>query len=299
MRIGILTYDDEWSQELIEFVKARLCEAEVSIIGISEVSLQSPLPYDIILDRQSYLEPYLRVAMKHAALHGTYVINNPFSCSLDDKFFFYGIAKKLGFNVPHTLMLPPFEPEYEFEHVLPPLSKEWVEREMKFPAVLKPVNGYAWRNVFFVNSLEEFLEAYRKTGNETMILQERINYSEYVRAFVIGKKHVLPVKYVPEERKYVQDDEFLSREMREKIVNICKRLNKILDYDINTVELGIVDNEPFLIDFSNYVPEIRTYNLPQPYYHWVVEKIGEMIVEYAKSKVKNPLPYEGAGAPLR
>ncbi|MEM3445730.1 MAG: hypothetical protein QW115_07160 [Thermoplasmata archaeon] len=287
MRIGILTYDDEWVQELIHRLVLLLEDVEVKVIGISEVSLALPLDYKIILDRQSYLEPYLRCAMKHAALHGTYVINNPFSCSLDDKFFFYGIAERLGMKVPKTLMLPPFDPDYEFGHVLPPVSWEWVEREMKFPAVLKPVNGYAWRNVFFVNSIQELREVYPKTGNETMILQEKVDYTEYVRAFVVGKKHVLPVKYVPAERKYVYTDGFLPDEMRKKVEEICVRLNTVLDYDINTVEIGIVDGTPYLIDFSNYVPEIRTYNLPSEYYHWIVEKIAEMIADYAKKNVKN------------
>ncbi|MCX8174120.1 MAG: hypothetical protein N3F63_05920 [Thermoplasmata archaeon] len=287
MKIGILTYDDEWAQELVHRLSLLLEGVEAKVIGISEVSLFQPLEYRIILDRQSYLEPYLRCAMKHAALHGTYVINNPFSCSLDDKFFFYGIAEKLGMKVPKTLMLPPFDPDYEFGHVVPPVSWEWVRNEVQFPAVLKPVNGYAWRNVFFVNTLEELCEVYRKTGNETMILQEKVEYTEYVRAFVVGKKHVLPVKYVPGERKYVYTDEFLSAEMREKIAEICVKLNTVLDYDINTVEVGIADGIPYLIDFSNYVPEIKTYNLPKEYYRWIVEKIAEMIAEYAKTMPRN------------
>lgn len=287
MKIGILTYDDEWAQELIHELNLRLENVEARVIGISDISLFQPLEYKIILDRQSYLEPYLRCAMKHAALHGTYVINNPFSCSLDDKFFFYGIAEKLGMNVPRTLMLPPFNPDYEFGHVLPPVSWKWVEKEMKFPAVLKPVNGYAWRNVFFVNSIEELAEIYKQTDNETMILQERVEYGEYVRTFVVGKKHVLPVKYVPEERKYVYTKDFLSEEMRKKIERICVKLNTVLDYDINTVEIGIVGEKPYLIDFSNYVPEIRRYNLPEEYYHWIVEKIAKTIVDYARTDIRN------------
>ncbi|MEM3395763.1 MAG: hypothetical protein QW620_01460 [Thermoplasmata archaeon] len=287
MKIGILTYDDEWVQELIHKLSLHLENVEIRVIGISEVALSKPIEYDIILDRQSYLEPYLRCAMKHAALHGTYVINNPFSCSLDDKFFFYGIAEKLGMKVPKTLMLPPFDPDYEFGHVLPPISWDWVKKEISFPAVLKPVNGYAWRNVFFVNTLEDLAEIYKQTDNETMILQEKVAYEEYVRAFVIGKKHVLPVKYVPSERKYVYTNNFLSLEMHQRIVEICTKLNTVLDYDINTVEIGIAGGIPYLIDFSNYVPEIKTYNLPSEYYRWIVDKIAEMIAEYAKNCVKN------------
>jgi len=293
MHIGILTYDDEWAGEVIHGVSKVLSDAKIEVIGISEVELCAPLKYDIILDRQSYLEPYLRCAMKHAALHGTYVINNPFSCSLDDKFFFYGIARTLNLKIPKTLLLPPQDPDYEFGHVIPQLSTDWIRSQISFPAVLKPVNGYAWRNVFFVNNMDELITAYNKTGNETMILQEKVNYDEYVRAFVVGKKHVLPVKYIPEERKYIHSPNFLDDAKQREITDICRKLNEVLDYDINTVEIGLCNGDPYLIDFSNYVPEIRTYNLPPECYDWVVMRIIDLIVEYAKEMPhkKNRIPF--------
>ncbi len=184
-------------------------------------------------------------------------------------------------------MLPPFDPDYEFGHVIPQLSWEWVEKEIRFPAVLKPVNGYAWRNVYFVNNIEELKEIYKQTGSETMLLQEKVNYEEYVRAFVVGKKAVLPVKYLPSERKYFSMENFLCEKMKEKIRKICVKLNTILDYDINTVEIGIESGIPYLIDFSNYVPEIKRYNLPIECYHWVVDRITELIVNYARNPKRN------------
>ena len=49
---------------------------------------------------------YYRGYLKHAVLQGTYVINNPFWWTADDKFFNYSVAAKLGIAIPKTILLP-------------------------------------------------------------------------------------------------------------------------------------------------------------------------------------------------
>ena len=44
--------------------------------------------------------------MKHAVLQGTYVINNPFWWTADDKYFNYSVMAKLGVAIPRTVLLP-------------------------------------------------------------------------------------------------------------------------------------------------------------------------------------------------
>ena len=44
--------------------------------------------------------------LKHAVLEGTYVINNPFWWTADDKFFNYAVAQRLGVAMPKTVVLP-------------------------------------------------------------------------------------------------------------------------------------------------------------------------------------------------
>ncbi len=44
--------------------------------------------------------------LKNAALHGTIVVNNPFSWTADDKFFNYALAHKMGVAIPPTVVLP-------------------------------------------------------------------------------------------------------------------------------------------------------------------------------------------------
>ena len=62
--------------------------------------------YSVIVDRISHEIEYYRGYLKHAVLEGTYVINNPFWWTADDKFFNYAVASKLGVAIPKTVLLP-------------------------------------------------------------------------------------------------------------------------------------------------------------------------------------------------
>ena len=62
--------------------------------------------YKVIVDRISHEVEYYRAYLKHAVLQGTYVINNPFWWTADDKFFNYSVAAKLGLAIPKTVVLP-------------------------------------------------------------------------------------------------------------------------------------------------------------------------------------------------
>ena len=55
-----------------------------------------PSGYRVIVDRISHEVEYYRGYLKHAVLQGTYVINNPFWWTADDKFFNYAVCAKLG-----------------------------------------------------------------------------------------------------------------------------------------------------------------------------------------------------------
>src|SRR5271170_2061250 len=62
--------------------------------------------YRVIVDRISHEVEYYRGYLKHAVLQGTYVINNPFWWTADDKYFNYSMASKLGLTIPKTVLLP-------------------------------------------------------------------------------------------------------------------------------------------------------------------------------------------------
>ena len=70
------------------------------------VSIDAPLAYDVLVDRISHEVPCYQPVLKHAALFGTRVINNPFFRIADDKFFNAALAARIGVAVPKTYVLP-------------------------------------------------------------------------------------------------------------------------------------------------------------------------------------------------
>ena len=68
--------------------------------------MNEPAEYSVIVDRISHEIEYYRGYLKHAVLQGTYVINNPFWWTADDKYFNYSVAAKLGIAIPKTVLLP-------------------------------------------------------------------------------------------------------------------------------------------------------------------------------------------------
>ena len=69
-------------------------------VKLAGTRMGEPPPYRVIVDRISHEVEYYRGYLKHAALKGTYVINNPFWWTADDKFFNYSVAAKLGVAIP-------------------------------------------------------------------------------------------------------------------------------------------------------------------------------------------------------
>ena len=88
LKVGLLV-GREWSfpPAFIEEVNRRQREvvAEYALLGGTRVD--DPCPYAVVIDRISHEVPYYRTYLKHAALQGTTVVNNPFMWTADDKFF--------------------------------------------------------------------------------------------------------------------------------------------------------------------------------------------------------------------
>ncbi|MFP4497140.1 MAG: RimK family alpha-L-glutamate ligase, partial [Vulcanimicrobiota bacterium] len=236
--------------------------------------------------------PFFREYTKNAFMRGTYIINNPFRFYLE-KYFAYSVAKKIGVKIPRTVLLPvreypPGVTESDLGNLDFPLNWGNIHLQVGgFPAVLKPSEGGGWKDVFVVNSREELMEAYEKTGSQVMLLQEYIDYEHYVRALVFGKKYVLPIKYNPahkmdsSQQAYIVDHQHLTPELGKIIVEQSIQLCRVLDYDMNSVEFAIKDGVPYAIDFCNQVPDMRTQIMPRIYYNWGVEALARVAVEYA------------------
>jgi len=244
--------------------------------------------YRVIVDRISHEVDYYRAYLKHAVLEGTYVINNPFWWTADDKFFNYSVAARLGVAVPKTIVLPQksYPPEYDLTseslHNLGyPIEWDALLDYVGRPAILKPYSGGGWKHVYKVNDREELLRAYDGTGPYCMTLQEFIDFKQYVRCFTFGKTDIVPVAYDPRERRYLVDHSYLSPELGARIVRDAQTLNTALGYEMNTIEFAVRDGVPYAIDFLNPAPDFERDRITPFYFEMVVQRMADLVIDRA------------------
>ncbi len=104
-KVGILVGREKtFPEALIQNINQRGKGAVVAeYLKLGGVRHDAPPQYDLVVDRISHEVPFYRATLKRIALEGTFIINNPFWWSADDKFFNYSLARKLGVAVPKTV----------------------------------------------------------------------------------------------------------------------------------------------------------------------------------------------------
>src|SRR5215208_4346462 len=257
-------------------------------VTLTGTAMGTPSGYRVIVDRISHEVEYYRGFLKHAILEGTYVINNPFWWTADDKFFNYAVAAKLGVAIPKTIVLPqksyPADVDLTAESLRNlgyPIDWDGLLDRVGRPAILKPYSGGGWKHVYKVNTREELIAAYDGTGPYCMTLQQFIHFKEYVRCFTFGKNDIVPVAYDPHQRRYLIDHNYLSPELGARIVGDAQTINNALGYEMNTIEFAVQDGIPYAIDFLNPAPDFERDRITAFYFDMVVQKMADLVVDRA------------------
>ena len=282
---------------LIDAVTRRDPGVTAAYAKIDLTRVDEPPPYDVLVDRISHEITCYQPVLKLAALAGTRVVNNPFWRIADDKAFGTALAKRLGVPVPKTWVLPSKSYGEDIDagslHNLRfPLDWEGMAREAGFPMYLKPHWGGGFRDVYRVESLDELWRAFDRTGRLTMIAQEGIEWTTYVRCVVIGKTDVLVLRWdprLPHGERYVRAKETmpaLSPELEATITEHAITLCQALGYDMNTVEFAIRDGVPYAIDFMNSAPDFEGKFLPPDVFAWIVDKMAALCVRLANGEAR-------------
>jgi len=260
--------------------------AEMAVLGGTK--MDAPSDYRVIVDRISHEVEYYRGAMKHAVLQGTYVINNPFWWTADDKYFNYSVMAKLGCAIPKTVLLPqkgyPSDVDLTSEslrNLKYPIDWDDLLDYVGRPAILKPYSGGGWKHVYKVNDRSELLEAYDRTSPYPMTLQQFIHFDQYVRCFTFGKTDITPVVYDVKERRYLVHHDYLSPETGARVVRDAQMINMALGYEMNTIEFAIQDGVPYAIDYLNPAPDFERDRITPFYFDMVVEKMSKLVIDRA------------------
>jgi hypothetical protein len=293
LKVGLLV-GREWSfpPAFIEEVNRRDAGVVADYVQLGGTRMDEPCPYAVIVDRISHEVPYYRTYLKHAVLQGVTVVNNPFMWTADDKFFEAALATRLGVASPKTLVLP--NKEYvpgivhpdSLRNLIAPLDWAGIVEYIGLPCILKDAHGGGWKDVFVCRSLEELLFHYDQSGLHTMVVQEYIEWEQFVRCICLGQEEVLPIKYDPRERKYHVEHDHLRPELGARIVNDSLTLVRALGYDMDSLEFAIRDGVPYAIDFMNPAPDMDINSLTPHYFEWAVTHMADMVIRLAH----NPRP---------
>jgi hypothetical protein len=293
LKIGLLV-GREWSfpPAFLEEVRRRDCGVTAEYVKLGGTRMDEPCPYTVLIDRISHEVPYYRSYLKNALLQGAMVVNNPFMWTADDKFFEASLATKLGVAHPRTLVLPnhSYVPGIvlteSLRNLVYPLDWHGIVSYVGLPCVLKDAHGGGWKNVSICHSQNELIQHYNESGLLTMVVQEFIQWQHYVRCMCIGREHVLPMKYDPNQRCYLVEHDYLGAELGRRVIEDSLKLVRALGYDMNTVEWAVRDGVPYAIDFMNPAPDMDVNSLTQPYFDWAVKHMADLAIKLAK----NPRP---------
>lgn len=290
-RVGLLVgRERSFPDALIAEINTRDSGVSAEYVRIGHTELGDPSRYALIVDRISHEVTYYQTFLKRAALLGTYVVNNPFWRIADDKFFGTCLAEKLGIAVPKTVALPNKDyPEgivtESLSNLVYPVDWQAAVDYTGLPAYIKPHWGGGWRAVSRVESLDELFEAYNASGEHCMMLQESIEWQQYVRCLCIGAKEILAVPWDPRKshfERYVSAAGVrLDQALEKQIVAQARLLNEALGYDMNTVEFAIRDGVPYAIDFMNSAPDFDITSLGENYFTWVVQAMADLVITKA------------------
>ncbi len=296
-KIGVLFgVENSFPGALVERINAKNpIGIQAEFVQAGAVSLDQASHYAVIVDRISHDIPFYRAFLKHAVLNGSLVINNPFWCSADDKFFNYSLAARLGVAVPPTAILPHKEhpngtTERSMRNLEYPLDWDSVFRAIGEHGFLKPVNGGGWRDVHEVRGREEFFRAYDQSRDLCMMYQKAVEYTEYFRCIVVAQKKVHIMHYDPRQphsARYLKKPARprtprawkLFKRMEEDSIKLCRALG----YDVNSVEFAVENGIPYAIDFMNPVPDADLLSVGERNFEWMVRQIADMAIAKAKS----------------
>jgi hypothetical protein len=286
-KIGLIV-GREWSfpPAFLDEVNGRDVGVVAEYVKMGGTQMNEPCEYAVLIDRISHEIPYYRTYLKNAMLQGAYCINNPFWWSADDKFFGASLITRMGIASPRTMALPMKSyPEgvvsESLRNLVYPLDWDAIVGYIGLPAILKDAWGGGWKNVYKVNSVDDLIRAYNDTGTLCMILQEFIDFDQFVRCICVGQTNILPTKYDPGNRRYNVEHDHLSPELGARIVHDATLINQVMGYDMNSIEFAVKDGVPYAIDFMNPAPDMDVNSITPFYFEWAVKAMADLAVEMA------------------
>ncbi|QLH54173.1 MAG: hypothetical protein CH6_2883 [Candidatus Kapaibacterium sp.] len=295
-KIGIFCGADiSFPLSLIDYINSKEEDVTAELVKIGAYRIDDKLNYDIIFDRVSQSVPMYQSILKSLFAKGKIVINNPFTRCLEDYFFQLSLAKDLGLNIPETAIIPtkqhPIGTTSEtFQNLIYPLDWSELFDYIGFPMFVR-MNLLSSENLTYkVYNPMEFFSAYDNSGSRQLVVQKAYDFSNYYRAFIIGKKNIKIFTYditKPLVSRYSKDNSTLSPSHRKEIESVATKLSELYNLDFNTIDFAVFDGKIYILNFYNTAPKIDTIIFDTDEYQWFVFTTGDFLL----SVLDNPQDY--------
>ncbi len=291
-RIGLLIGREwGWPSAFMSEVNRRHKNVTAELIKLSGIKTNDLVGYDVIVDRMSHEIPFYRAFVKYAALQGCVVLNDPYTWSVDDKFFGLSLIGRLGMMIPRTIILPNKTVEAEtvpesFRNLTYPLDWEGIIEYVGVPAIFKDANTGGRRISYRVHSVDELIDRYDQSHTLTMILQEIVPAEKHIHCFVVGRSQVLTLEFSLEKNGYLIEPLALEAAVQAQIEGNAIAISEAFGYDVNMVEFAVTGNKPYVINPTNPSPAIDVNLMGANAFHWCVDQIANLAIAQAL----NPRP---------
>lgn len=295
-KIGVFCGADiSFPNSIIDYINSKSSNVVAELVKIGAYRIDENLEYDLIFDRVSHDVPMYQSILKSLAIRKKIVINNPFMRCLEDYFFQLSVANEIGLNIPETAIIPtkqhPVGTTSEtFKNLIYPLNWAELFDYIGFPMYIR-VNLLTSENLTYkVYNPMEFFSAYDNSGSKQLVVQKAYEYSNYYRAFVIGRKYVKIFNYditKPPVSRYSKETSALTPSHKKEIETIAAKLCEKLQLDFNTIDFGVFDNKIYVLNFYNTAPKIDSVIFDLDEYQWFVFTTGD----YLLSLIENPKEY--------
>ena len=294
-KIGLIIGQEwEWPEAFMKAVNESEENVTAELVKLGGTFMDEPCDYDVIIDRISHEIPYYRAYLKYASIHGTYIINNPYTTSADSKFSGTVLVNKLGLKSPRTVVLPNKQVEYDvtpntFRNLIYPMDWQAIIDYVGVPAIFKDNKATGRRGVARVHNVDELIQRYDESSTRTKILQQIIESDQHVHSFVIGQEKVLSLNYSVKHGRYQQNILDNNSPLGQTLAKDALRITRAYQYDINMVEFVIKDDIAYVINGTYPAPDINQTLLTEEQFQWFVVEIAALAIDRAK----RPLPQTG------
>jgi hypothetical protein len=149
-----------------------------------------------------------------------------------------------------------------------------------------------------VRDLDALWDPFNRTGEQVMMLQERIEASLEVRCLCVGHDQVFLVQVDPESGWAVgpKGDGWLAGELRERMRAQALTLSRALGHDLAEVRFLVRDGVPFVVEPADPVPLLDPEHLTDAVFHEVVERFAAVAVARARGEPRRGSRYVWADA---